>query len=172
MPKGLTRSPHLALPQLGRRFAEIYMSGYVTEFYSSRPVQEGVVFSVKHKEGPMPPLCEGTQFKKAFFPTFQLSLDLADSCFGTKTGGIYLALNFVMSPNPEQRLVVCKRFMSKTDFFSTPFKNSSQFGIFTVSKLSSTIETKPVSAVTHKYVRLPFRDDFVVLPLLQTTSKS
>lgn len=58
------------------------------------------------------------------------------------------------------------RFLICRDFYDDPLPSMENMGIILASKLNETVEEFPVSEITHKFFRIPFEDDFVLVPIL------
>lgn len=60
------------------------------------------------------------------------------------------------------------RFLVSKDFYVDPFPSMENMGTILASQLSKNIEEFPASAITHKFFRIPFEEDFVLVPILHT----
>ena len=56
-------------------------------------------------------------------------------------------------------------FIEHSDFFTKPL-NSSDLGILKVAKLCGNIESVLVLQIACKFVKIPYKEDFVIMPLL------
>ena len=62
-------------------------------------------------------------------------------------------------------LCFVESFTEHSDFFTEPL-NSSDLGILKVAKLCGSIESVLVSQIACKFVKIPYKEDFVIIPLL------
>lgn len=58
------------------------------------------------------------------------------------------------------------RYLKCNDFYVDPVRSMENMGIILASNLSETEEEFPVTSITHKFFRLPFEDEYVLIPLL------
>lgn len=64
------------------------------------------------------------------------------------------------------KMVRGKRFLTCRDFYDDPLSSMDNMGIILASNLCETVEEYPARAIQHKFFRLPFENDFVLVPLL------
>lgn len=64
------------------------------------------------------------------------------------------------------KMIRGKRFLKCSDFYDDPIPSMENMGIILASNLSETIEEFSATAITHKFFRLPFENEFVLIPLL------
>lgn len=160
--KKLVRKPSEPLVQILRR---------LSEKDSTQPTPDICRNSVckEHKAGPVPAeFGEAvTQFGVVYFGDTVLKLTDGDNCvrIGNK---VAIVVNILLHCG---RVHLVYRHYSKVEsFFHYPL-NSSELGIFVVSELSAELNTTVLGESIAKYVRLPFRGRFVVLPLLHTQAR-
>lgn len=65
-------------------------------------------------------------------------------------------------------VILCREFKKRENFYSPPFIESSNLGIYLVSNLSSELQEMPVSDISQKVVLLPFQTKHVALPMLHS----
>lgn len=58
------------------------------------------------------------------------------------------------------------RFLECRNFYDDPVPSMENMGIILAGKLSTVEEEFPETSIVHKFFRLPFEDDFVLIPLL------
>jgi len=104
------------------------------------------------------------QFREVRFDKFLVNISNKDNCVKFD-GGIVLVRNILKTKS--EILVVYQTFCSKKSLFDYP-AGSSCFGIHNVSNLEQTLKSGPITYVQNKFVILPFKSDFVVLPLLHS----
>lgn len=64
------------------------------------------------------------------------------------------------------KMVRGKRFLVCKDFYDDPLPSMENMGIILASKLNESVEEFRVTEITHKFFRIPFEKDFVLIPLL------
>lgn len=108
----------------------------------------------------------GTHFNRVRGHSFRLSTHTKDACVYLKSGSIMKIVNFIKD-DFGTIFIIGHKFLHKECFFSYPC-DSSQLSVFKVKNLSSDLCSYPISTVAKKAVVLPYKDDFVCLPLRHT----
>lgn len=149
------------LQQLHRRYTE---KCRVTDAQISGPeFQTKYEYRLIHRSGPILEAAE-TQFGALKTAHWIVTVKEPDNC--CKVGEtVVIVNNFVNNSKCNRMMVVGKRYLSTTDIYDKPCC-SSVFGSVLVSNLSSNLEMWPVSEITTKCLRIPFREGFAVFPLL------
>ena len=93
-----------------------------------------------------------------------LSTSKKDNCAKVECN-ICLIKNILVSTTLDVKVLI-EYFSTVQPFFSYPLP-SSNLDIHKVSQLSGIINCVSLTEVTKKYVRLPYKDCFVVIPLLK-----
>lgn len=70
------------------------------------------------------------------------------------------------------KMVRGNRFLVCRDFYDDPLPSMENMGIILASGLSKTVYEFPTTAITHKFFRLPFEQDFVLIPILHVGQQS
>jgi hypothetical protein len=124
---------------------------------------------MQHNNGPLPAnMLSGTQFKKAIFENFTLSVKSPDNVCTLKDGSIIMIFNFINinEMHPSGLIVMGKRFLKLDNLYEKPCE-SSVLKIYKASKLSSLL-TWPITDVETKNVAFPVKDYYKVFPLLHS----
>jgi len=97
--------------------------------------------------------------------TYIFSINDGYNCI--KVGSSYgLIRNICKGPCDESEPVVfLERFVEHSDLFTQPL-NSSDLGILKVPKLCGNIESVLLSQIECKFVKIPYKEYFVIIPLL------
>lgn len=137
----LLRKKSLHLQQLYNRFAEISVANEI-EFH---------------------------RMDKSFqYDSFILRANnLRDGCCMVKPGVPLEITGLIESDGP--KIIRGRRYLRCENFFDYPVPSMENQGIILASTLSSVDEDFPAEDVLHKYFRLPYRDKFVLTPLLFTS---
>lgn len=154
----MVRGPSNALTQVIRRLSEIEHAN--TDLSGQT---EG--YKLEHKDGPVP-VTNGDlpQFKALFKNGFIVKTSKRDCCI--KIGDeVVLIENFFVDGGTEY--VAGRQFVCKEPFFAYPF-DSRELGIYKVSQLAKSLKFFVMEEHVQKYVRLPFQNGFVVVPLLHS----
>lgn len=106
--------------------------------------------------------CNKTECK---FDEFNLEAkSLRDGCCMLESGHP-LVITEAFNRNGVE-IVRGNRFLVCQDFYDDPLPSMENMGIILASQLSETVEEFPVSEITYKFFRIPFQNDFVLIPLL------
>ena len=156
--KKMVRSPNRCLPQVIRRLSEMKCT--------VKKDNDDVSLGQEHADGPvLIQYKRYSQHQSLKLNRFYLSVLDGDNCvqIGTHYG---LIRNIIKNPNDSSELLVMfEQFVTVSDFFQYPL-NSSDLGIVKVSKLSDTIRAEKVSDIVCKFYRIPYKESFVVVPLV------
>jgi len=159
--KKLIRKPNQPLSQIVRRIAESEANVAV---FNGRQEQHKIEPKKEHSMGPLPFM----QFAHCQYTTVEnnglfYSITKPDNCvkIGKK---IYLIRNIICQKDKEVKLV-CENYTKTGSFFTYPLC-STEIGIYEVSHLSGHTEVYPITDIKCKYVRLPYLQNFVVIPML------
>ena len=79
-------------------------------------------------------------------------------------GSVIVVENIIITKQ-SKKIIICREFLEKKNFFGSPFIESSSLHIYLVSKLSGLTE-KPVSDIAAKMILLPFQNKQVAFPLI------
>ena len=159
--KKMLRKPKSPLSQVIRRLSEIQ--------HTSKKDTELKEYSVKgeHMLGPLPfEFRAYSQFTGIKHNNLYFSINDGDNCI--KVGSSYgLIRNICKMPNCDQAapVLMYECFSQHSNFFTEPL-NSSDLGIVEVGKLSGKIESIELSEIVCKYVMIPHKKTFVIVPLL------
>ncbi|KYN50248.1 hypothetical protein ALC62_06309, partial [Cyphomyrmex costatus] len=116
-----------------------------------------------HNSDPLLPDCTH-QYRTVTLPNFKIINDRCNNCCGTTTGSIIQIENIAFSERLQILVIIGREFIDKRDFYSVP-SESSRVGVFKVKKLSN-LKIWPLSEITIKYVKLPYKNYYVVLSIL------
>ena len=161
--KKLLRKPKFPLAQVIRRLSEIQGCNI------AKKRNHGHSFLKPHILGPLPLELKGFyQFKGVYHTDLYFSIEDGNNC--VKVGSQYgLIRNIVckelLYSDQSEPAVIFEPFESFSDFFSDPLK-SSDLGIVKVTRPSGHLKVVSMSQIACKYVRLPYKDKFVIVPLL------
>ena len=75
--------------------------------------------------------------------------------------------NIVSVNEQSEPYVIFEELTDLVNFFEHPL-NSSDLGIHMVGSLTGQMSEAPISLITCKYVVLPYRHNFVAIPLIHT----
>lgn len=103
-----------------------------------------------------------TNYSQITCPSYKLTDKAKDSCVLLNNNKIVIASSFVKEEGVPY--IIGLQFIVIQDFFSKPFK-SSILSIFKVKSLSNKKRKYKVSDIKCKMVLLPYKSDFVALPL-------
>jgi len=158
--KKLVRGPRNPLTQVIRRLSEIDEASSNCNLNA----QASNDYKSEHTEGPVPQFFTGEakQFKVLSMDGAVIKTTNRDSCIKIKNKFV-LVENIIVDRGVEY--FVGRDYRCKESFFEYPF-DSTELDIFVVSNLSLTVKHFQRVESVQKYVRLPFHDKFVVIPLL------
>ena len=105
-------------------------------------------------------LCK--QFKRVNIKNSYVSTDVGNNCV-VLGGAVVVVRNIILKNN--ETLLVYQKFCNVQDFFSYPLQ-SIKIGIYLVSDLSNEMFVGSLSDFCSKNVMLPYKDAYVVFPLL------
>ncbi|KAB0804565.1 hypothetical protein PPYR_01535 [Photinus pyralis] len=165
--KKLVRGKAKPLQQISRRIIELFSLGHIKDMYLQPLSHTFPCFKTPHHDGPLLPCCREPQFKTITFQHFKISVNSADDCCCVQNGDVIVVENIAFSETLSADVIIGRKYLHKTDFFSEPLCPSSDLNIFKVKNLSDR-EMWRVADITFKFVRLPFEEEFVVFPLLHT----
>lgn len=158
--KKLVRGPRNPLTQVIRRLSEIDEASSNCNLNA----QTSKDYKSEHTEGPVPQFFTGEvkQFKVLSMDGAVIKTTNRDSCIKIKNRFV-LVENIIVDRGAEY--IVGREYRCQESFFEYPF-DSTELDIFMVSSLSMTVKHFQIVESVRKYVRLPFHDKFVVIPLL------
>ena len=158
--KRMIRKGEKPLQQVHRRYEELKKKTAVPPSQSGR-----IVFSGLHCNGPLLPGCTNPQYSALDNQKLGLKLSVspADCCCALQDGSIILLENIAQSKE-NTTVLIGRKFLSVKDLYTIPC-NSSLLGIHRVSALSS-LSSWPLESFKSKCFRIPFEEDFAVIPLL------
>lgn len=119
----------------------------------------------EHFEGPTLNMNISKQFKKLIFDNFTLKTNEPDNCCFLLCGYIILIKNIVIIRN--ECKIIGHRLLSLTDFYETPCR-SSEIGIFLAKPDLGPLEIFDLKEISFKCIKLIYKNDFVIFPLLHT----
>lgn len=157
--KKMVRGPRNPLTQVIRRLSEIEASSH-----SGLCSQMSKQCRSEHSEGPVPHFFKGEvkQFQMLSMDGAVITTSKRDCCVKIKNE-VVLVENIIVDRGVEY--IVGRQYRCQESFFEYPF-DSRELGILMVSNLSMTVKHFQILESVQKYVRLPFHDKFVVIPLL------
>ena len=160
--KKLVRKKHQTLPQIVRRLGESRKLGVKQNF----PNTKSVSFKHRHSLGPLPFSCKShSQFTCVQNNDLCFSVYESDNCVQIKKH-VCLIKNIICDECGNIKIVY-SCFKKAQPFFTSPL-SSVALDIYVVSNESSNIHVCSLADITCKYVRLPWKDEFVVVvPLVQ-----
>ena len=161
--KRMVRNPANPLPQLIRRLAET--SKYQTVLMHAKRYESQQNFEPKklHTFGPLPITHSSyDQFTCINYSGVFYSVTKPDNC--VKIGKAVCLIQNIICKNGDLKVVYCS-YSKITSFFTYPLP-SSKLGIYKVSHLSTEIGVTCFKKISCKYVRFPYGESFVVIPLL------
>jgi hypothetical protein len=157
------RSKNKPLQQLCKRIAE--KDGCPAE-------KQNVVNSTQlsmlniHDSGPTAG-CHGIQFKKLIIgPHFHLATGLKDGTVILQGGRVMVIQNFISSGS-EGIILIGKVFKRYSDFYTTPI-HSSLLSVYFAENLANILSIEHIKSVKTKAVALPYKNGFVIFPLLHS----
>lgn len=159
--KNLVRKHNNVLPQIIRRVSEINSNtlqrnnnNHLTKFILSTPYSDGILITG----------CTNPQYRVVKFKDFKLSVTLRDSSCLLKDGTVVEIENFAFCTILNKYVLLGRPYKQKTDFYDIPCK-SSAFDIYVVKELGN-LRYWHLSEIYVKLMRLPYKDQHVVFPLL------
>lgn len=106
-----------------------------------------------------------TNSYKAFkFDTFTLKSNLADSCCMLNSLDPIQIVRFCRDETGSE-VVIAKQFQNARDVFAEPVP-SSTLGIYMVDCVSDEEHVFPISDIAFKFVKLPYHEFFILIPIL------
>ncbi|CAI6372951.1 unnamed protein product [Macrosiphum euphorbiae] len=108
------------------------------------------------------------QYKEVIFTNFKLGLNLQDSCCRLKCNSVIEIVNFAYCHKLKEVVVIGHIYNNVYDFYTKPL-SSSIIGINVVGSLNESYSYWPLSKVHQKLIRLPYKTEFLVIPLLHTS---
>ena len=158
--KRLIRKPNFPLQQVIRRFSEEKGKRSDGDSYPDN----GIV-KKQHWNGP---LLQNNrrmlQYEQLHLPSAFFSCRLGDNCI-LLSEQIGLIRNILSAGDNCEKLFLVEWFKDKEDFFSSPLP-SSDLRIFRVRNLAERLSTVAVTNIVSKCVLMPYKDDFVAVPLI------
>jgi len=158
--KKLVRRPQSPCTQIVRRLLE----GHGQSNFLEKPASlQTKTFARPHMAGPTTvamSYCQ--QYKQYNGVRYVISVSEGDNCFEVD-GKIGLVRNILKDNHSCIGYVVFEEFSAVDSYFVDPL-DSKQISIFFVSRLAGTTRVYPLADVNIKYVKLPFKDGFVVMP--------
>ncbi len=163
--KKMVRGPCNALTQVIRRLSEM-------DHINSSPdlcCQTDKAFRLEHEYGPVPQSTSGEvhQFKVLSMDGMIVKPLRRDSCIKIRNE-VVLVENFI---DGGIEYIAGKEHRCKEPFFVYPF-DSRELGIYKVSNLSMNVKYFQMEESVQKYIRLPYHDDFDVVPLIHSNESS
>lgn len=160
--KRMMRKPEQPLEQLCNRLTELRNAPTRSMSTASQ-----ATFSVEHECGPLIPPFQGPQFKKAKLPgNVVIAAGKNNSCWTLNDGRIISVQNFVYDSSGAPFLIG-KEFLQRRDLYTRPCQ-STMLGICIVSHLSG-LCSWPVESIFHKCLKVSFKKEIVIFPLLHAT---
>ena len=163
--KKLVRKPNCPLQQVIRRISE--KTAMKTESEEKVP-NEGTVRK-RHHNGPrLHEYVDYCQFQEILLPHYFLSVQQGNNCIlcDDKVG----LIRNILSPSEQslERVFVVQWYRGILGCFYTEPLHSSDLRVFRVSRLHEDTASVKLENITCKCVLLPYKNDFVVVPLLHT----
>ncbi|XP_077277432.1 uncharacterized protein LOC143905729 [Temnothorax americanus] len=121
----------------------------------------------KHDNGPLNQFLCNSQWEKIVFSNFTLKIKDPNNCCSLNNGDIVLIKN--IASNNKNIVIIGNKYNSKKDFYNEPC-NSSDLGIYLVDNVVNDLQSWNISEISHKCIRLHFKDKFVIFPLLHSAS--
>lgn len=106
-------------------------------------------------------------FKAFQFNGFILKSNLADSCCMLSSGVPIQIERFCRAENGDN-IVFAKTFLNARDFFTDPVPSTTSLGIYLVDGVSVDEHVFLTSDIVYKLVRLPYKDLWILSPMLHT----
>ncbi len=164
--KKLVRGKSKPLAQIGRRIGELFQSAALQNKYASTKTA-GLHLVSPHNNGPLMAFTCGPQYSAVQMSNFKLTINSPNNCCGLKNGDIMLIRNIAYSLELKQQVIIGTKFVGLSDFYSLGECKSSFLNIHKVKRVSEILMT-PLSEVNKKYVCLPYKDSYVVIPVLHS----
>lgn len=163
--KNMIRGKNKPLEQIGKRLAQLLSDDH---FFSFQSIPSGNFPNLlnMHCSGPLPVNCSGPQFKTLSFSDFVIKTVSPNNCCATTNNDIVMVENICFSKELQSSVIVGRKFLVKNNFFTVPCE-SSTIGIYKAEKLSN-LKIWPISKVYMKYVVLPYKQFFIIFPLLHS----
>ena len=162
--KRMVRQPNLPLQQIIRRLSERKASQYGV---SRNTVGGCGVLKKPHMQGPLTMAFRThSQYREIHFPEYCISICQPDNCVQIDDK-VAVIRNIVSVNEQSEPYVIYEELTDLVNFFEHPL-NSSDLGIHMVGSLTGQISEAPISLITCKYVVLPYRHNFVAIPLIHT----
>lgn len=160
--KKMVRGPCNALTQVIRRLSEKDRVDSSPDLCS----QTNKAYRLKHEDGPVPQSISGEvlQIKVLSMDGIFVKTSRRDSCIKIRNE-VVLVENFFIDGGIEY--IAGKEYRCKEPFFVYPV-DSRELGIYKVSNLSKDVKYFQMKESVQKYIRLPYYDDFVVVPLIHS----
>lgn len=105
-----------------------------------------------------------SSFRGYMFDSFILNNNKRDCVCCISPGVAFLISGFGKKNN--ENVIIGRRYLFPKAFFTRPVNSKKVLGIVVVKHLSPQTEYYPISAVLFKYFRLPYKHQFVLMPLL------
>lgn len=152
--KRMVRNANYPLQQVIRRLSENHVAF---------PTKSKELFEQPHNGGQIPEtMVTSSQYKVLNLQDCTIKISMGDNC--VKIGEeIVLARNFFVSDG--SKFILYEKFCHKENVFTYPL-DSTKLGIFKIKLLSGKLEYAPISSILEKYVLIPRKKSFVVVPLL------
>lgn len=157
--KKLVRGPLNPLTQVMRRLSEMENGSYSPNVKEATQKLEN-----EHMDGPVPECFsrQVRQYKVLVSDDVVVKVKERDCCIKIENK-LVLVQNIVEDKGVVY--IVAKEYKQVDHFFTYPI-DSRELGIFVVSNLSTNIKSFMIRNKPQKFVRLPFQNRFVVVPLL------
>lgn len=157
--KKLVRGPLNPLTQVMRRLSEMENGSYSPNVKEATQKLEN-----EHMDGPVPECFSRhvRQYKVLVSDDVVVKVKERDCCIKIENK-LVLVQNIVEDKGVVY--IVAKEYKQVDHFFTYPI-DSRELGIFVVSNLSTNIKSFMIRNKPQKFVRLPFQNRFVVVPLL------
>ena len=160
----MVRQPKFPLQQIIRRLSERKASQYS---FSRNTVVGCGVLKKPHMQGPLTMAFRThSQYKEIHFPEYCISNCQPDNCVQIDNK-VAVIRNIVSVNEQSEPYVIFEELTDLVNFFEHPL-NSSGLGIHMVGSLTGQMSEAPISLITCKYVVLPYRHNFVAIPLIHT----
>ena len=161
--KNMTRKWDKPLQKIVKRFCEISNSFCFPNILDT----EFPCFSKIHFNGPVLNSEASYQYSSVKFPNFIISNQHPNCYCHLKCGSIVVVENIILTKE-SCKLIICRQFLEKSNFYSSPFLNSCSLDVYLVSNLSA-LQEKSISDISTKMILLPFRNKQVAFPLLHSS---
>lgn len=155
--KKYTRKPTHILQQVYKRLEE-------TEGLNQRNAEMlGFVGETRPIDNDLFPGCN-TSYNSFKYNSFLLKNNVSDSCCMLHSGYAIKVCEFIENNN--ESLMVGKKFLNQRSFFEAPVDSASTLGVLLVSEPIDELFVFKTEDVLYKYMRLPYKEEFVLIPLL------